>query len=242
MRLHIVEDYQEMSKKAATIVASQVTLKPESVLGLATGSTPLGMYRNLVQMYRDDIIDLSEVVTFNLDEYLGLGPEHPQSYHHYMHKNFFNQVNIPEDNIHLPQGNSENIEQVCREYDRKIARYKGIDLQVLGIGVNGHIGFNEPDNKLKTATHQVRLTEDTIKANSRFFSSEEEVPRRAVSMGMGSIMQARMILLLASGKQKALAIKNSISGEITTEVPASLLQLHPEVITIVDREAAMYID
>lgn len=242
MRLHIVDDYEELSIKAATIVASQITLKPDTVLGLATGSTPLGMYRNLVKMYQQDLVDFSEVVTFNLDEYLGLGPEHPQSYHYYMFENFFNQVNVSEENINIPPGDREDVERVCAEYDKKIASYGGIDLQVLGIGVNGHIGFNEPDNKLKTATHVVQLTEETIEANSRFFSSKEEVPKKAISMGVGPIMQAKKILLLANGEKKARAIMKSISGEITTEVPASLLQLHPEVTIIVDRAAAKLID
>ncbi len=238
MKVHVLEDYQQLSKKAAYLVASQVILKNKAVLGLATGSTPEGMYRRLAQMYREGAVDFSQVVTFNLDEYLGLSPEHPQSYHHYMHHHFFHHVNVPPENIHIPRGEEENLAGYCRRYDHGIAAAGGIDLQVLGIGVNGHIGFNEPHEYLRTQTHVVELAEETIEANSRFFSAPEEVPRRAVTMGMGSIMQARRILLLASGKSKARAVKETVSGKLTTAVPASFLQLHRELVILLDREAA----
>ncbi|GAB6098688.1 glucosamine-6-phosphate deaminase [Halanaerocella petrolearia] len=238
MRLQVLKDYKEMSIKAASMVASQIILKPDAVLGLATGSTPLGMYNNLVRMYNEELIDFKEVTTFNLDEYVGLDPEHPQSYHHYMFDNFFNQVNMLSENINIPSGTAENVQQVCQEYDQDIADYGGIDLQVLGIGRNGHIGFNEPDHKLRTSTHVVDLTKDTIDANSRFFESSDDVPRQAISMGMSSIMKAKKILLLASGQEKAEAIQKAINGEITTEHPASLLQLHSDVTILVDQKAA----
>lgn len=238
MKIHIVEDYEQLSLKAAAIVASQVILKNNAVLGLATGSTPEGMYRQLVQLNREGIVDFSEVVTFNLDEYLGLSPDHPQSYYHFMHHHLFNHVNIAAQNIHIPSGQPENLEQFCLAYDQKIADAGGIDLQVLGIGGNGHIGFNEPDRYLKMQTNIVDLTEETIEANSRFFDTPGEVPRQAVTMGMGSIMSAQRILLLASGKSKAAVIKETFSGKITTGIPASFLQLHREVIMILDKEAA----
>ena len=237
MRLHVVNDYDQLSSKAASFVASQIILKPDTVLGLATGATPLGMYQNLVKLYQDGMVNFSEVVTFNLDEYLGLEKTHPQSYHYYMFNNFFQHVNIPAEQIHLPEGNCPDVLTTSREYDRAIAKFEGIDLQVLGIGNNGHIGFNEPNHILKTETHLVHLTEETIEANSRFFNSTDEVPREAISMGMGSIMQAKRILLLASGENKAHAIAQTISGQITTKVPASLLQLHPNLTIIVARQA-----
>ncbi len=238
MIIHVADDYQQLSAKAARIVASQVILKNNAVLGLATGSTPEGMYRQLAQMYREGMVDFSRVVTFNLDEYLGLSPEYPQSYHYYMRHHFFDHVNISQQNIHIPHGQAKNLNEMCLEYDGKIATAGGIDLQVLGIGANGHIGFNEPNPHLKMQTHIIDLKQDTIEANSRFFDTPEEVPRQAVTMGMGSIMKARRIMLLASGANKASAIKETLSGRITTEVPASFLQLHREVIFILDREAA----
>lgn len=241
MRLHIVKDYDQMSYKAASIVASQVVLKPDTVLGLATGSTPLGMYQKLVELFQEGMVDFQEVITFNLDEYLGLGSDHSQSYHYYMFENFFRHVNIPKNRIHILDGKSSDVLEAGREYDNQIAQAGGIDLQVLGIGSNGHIGFNEPDHILRTETHVVHLTDETIEANSRFFTAIDEVPKEAISMGMGSIMQAKKILLLASGESKAKAIARMISGEITTEVPASLLQLHPDVTIIVDEEAASLI-
>jgi len=239
MEIQIVDNYQQMTIKAADIVAHQVNQKKDSVLGLATGSTPEGMYARLVEMYRDKMIDFASVVTFNLDEYTALSLKHPQSYHCYMGRHLFDHVNIRPENTHIPHGNNEqDISEVCREYDDKISSMGGIDLQILGIGVNGHIGFNEPGQFLQTRTHLVELAEETVEANSRFFSSPEEVPRRAITMGMASIMHAKKIMLLASGESKASAIQKSVSGRISTDIPASLLQLHRDIILIVDKQAA----
>ena len=241
MKIYIVEDYEQMSIKAATIVASQVVLKNKAVLGLATGSTPEGMYARLVQMYKEGAVDFSEVTSFNLDEYIGLSPRHHQSYNYYMHHHLFSHINIMPENIFIPDGEAEDIDSFCKKYDEKIAVAGGIDIQVLGVGVNGHIGFNEPDRRLETGTHAVYLTRETIDSNSRFFSKIEEVPQRAVTMGMGSIMSARRIILLASGVNKAPVIKEMVNGKVKTEVPASFLQLHREAILILDKDAASLI-
>jgi glucosamine-6-phosphate deaminase len=238
MRIIIEENYQSMSKKAALLVASQVNLKPDSVLGLATGDTPLGMYRELIKMYQRGEIDFSEVITFNLDEYYRLPSDNPQSYHYYMQENFFKHVNLHPRNTHLPDGMAEDIEKECVDYEERIRRSGGIDLQVLGIGSNGHVGFNEPGEQLNVTTHLVDLSEETIKSNSRFFNSPEEVPKKAISVGMATILKASRIILLASGTSKAEAIKQTVSGHVDTRVPSSLLQTHPEVTLIVDQEAA----
>lgn len=238
MRIITVKDYEELSKKAANIIASQITLKPNSVLGLATGSTPVGTYRELVRIYKEGDISFSEIVTFNLDEYYGLDKENPQSYYYFMMENLFSHVNINQKNTYIPDGRAKNIDKECIDYEDKIKQAGGIDLQLLGIGRNGHIGFNEPDVKFEAQTHLVTLDEDTIEANSRFFSSMEEVPRRAISMGIKTIMHSRKILLLASGEEKAETIKNMIHGKITPELPASVLQLHPDVVVLLDEKAA----
>ena len=238
MRVIIEEDYEAMSKKAALLVASQVRLKASSVLGLATGSTPLGMYDELIKMYNKNELDFSKVKTFNLDEYCSLPADNPQSYHYYMDDNFFDYVNIQEENINLLDGMTEDVKKECIEYDMKIKRAGGIDLQILGIGPNGHIGFNEPGEKLNVKTHLVDLAEETIEANSRFFDSKEDVPKKAITMGIATILKSNRIILLANGKNKAKAIKETVSGNLTTKVPSSLLQTHPEVTIIVDEEAA----
>lgn len=238
MRIVIVKDYEELSKKAALLLASQITLKPNSVLGLATGSTPIGTYRELVRIYNEGDISFSEIVTFNLDEYYGLDKENAQSYYYFMEENLFKHVNINISNIHIPDGRARDIEQECIEYESKIKQAGGIDLQLLGIGRNGHIGFNEPDVKFEAQTHLVTLDEDTIEANSRFFDSLEEVPRRAISMGIKTIMHSRKIVLLASGEEKAETIHSMINGKITPELPASVLQLHPDVVILLDEKAA----
>ncbi|SHF23571.1 glucosamine-6-phosphate deaminase [Thermoanaerobacter uzonensis DSM 18761] len=241
MKVIITVNYDEMSKKAAEIVKKQIKEKPNTVLGLATGSTPLGMYKHLIEVYKRGEIDFSNVITFNLDEYIGLSPDHPQSYHYFMFHNFFNHINIKKENVHIPNGIAEDLEEECRKYDEEIEKAGGIDLQILGIGVNGHIGFNEPEESIETKTHVVTLTEDTINANKRFFKSAEEVPRKAITMGLGSIMKAKKIVLLASGKNKAEAIKETIKGQLTTKVPATVLALHPDVTIIIDKEAASLI-
>ncbi|MCX7695364.1 MAG: glucosamine-6-phosphate deaminase [Caloramator sp.] len=238
MRIIVTENYDELSKKAADIVASQLILKPKSVIGFATGGTPIGMYREIVKMYREGKFTFKDVTTFNLDEYYGLDRENPQSYYFYMMEHLFKHVDIDENNINIPNGRAENIEKECIEYEEKIEKAGGIDLQILGIGKNGHIGFNEPDVKFEAKTHLVRLDEDTIKANSRFFNSIDEVPTKAISMGIKTIMHARKIVLLASGKQKAEIIEKMVNGPITPDVPASILQLHPDVTLILDKEAA----
>lgn len=239
MRLFIVKDYEEMSRQAARFVAKQVAAKPDSVLGLATGSTPLLMYRCLIDIYREEKLSFSRVTTFNLDEYVGLTKTDENSYYCYMHDHLFNFIDIRPDNIHIPNGMAANIEEECRKYDSRIQQCGGIDLQVLGIGQNGHIGFNEPDVKFEAGTHRVQLNQDTIEANSRFFGTVQEVPSHAISMGIKTIMQSGKILLLASGRTKAQAVYQALCGEITPNVPASVLQLHPDVTVIVESGAAV---
>ena len=236
MEIKPISSYDEMSKLAAKMVAKQIKDKPNTVLGLATGSTPEGMYRELVKMHKEGELDLSQVITFNLDEYLGLSPEHPQSYHYYMCENFFNHVNIEEKNIHVPKGDTKDSVQECLNYEREIEKVGGIDLQVLGIGVNGHVGFNEPDINLEAKTHVIQLSDDTIKANSRFFKNLDEVPKKAITMGMATIMRSKKIILMAWGAEKKKPILKVTSGHIATEVPASLLQVHNDVILIVDKK------
>lgn len=242
MRIIITDTYEDMSKKAATIVASQVNLKPNSILGLATGGTPVGMYQELVKMYNDNEVDFSETKTFNLDEYYPIDRDNDQSYYYYMNENLFKHINVSNDNINIPNGKAEDIEKECYEYDKNIYNSGGIDLQVLGIGNNGHIGFNEPDVTFESGTHKVKLDDETINANARFFDSVEDVPTEAISMGMKTIMQSNKIVLLANGKGKAKIIDKMLFGEISPNVPASILQLHPHVIVIIDKEAAKYIE
>lgn len=238
MNVIVVENYEEMSKKAASIIASCVVLKPECVLGLATGSTPLGTYKELIEAYNEGNVDFSKAYSFNLDEYYGISEENDQSYNYYMNENLFKHINIKKENTHVPSGKVEDVQSVCEEYDEMIKEHGGIDVQLLGIGQNGHIGFNEPNEKFVARTHVVSLKEDTIEANSRFFDTIEDVPKKAVSMGIKTIMKAKKIVLLASGANKADAIFDTVKGDITPEVPASVLQLHPDVTIIIDKEAA----
>jgi glucosamine-6-phosphate deaminase len=238
MRILVCENYVEMSKKAAQMVLSQVKLKPNSVLGLATGSTPIGMYKNLVQMYKNGVIDFSEVITFNLDEYYNLPRDNEQSYYYFMYDNLFNHININRENIHMPNGMALDIYKECENYDEAIKEWGGIDIQVLGIGNNAHIGFNEPTISFEKGTHIVNLRNSTIEANSRFFDNIEDVPKKAITMGTGSIFRAKKIMLLAYGKSKAGAISNTVYGKVTPEVPASILQFHSDVVLILDKEAA----
>lgn len=240
MKTVIEETYEEMSRTAARMVAEEIRRKPSLVLGLATGGTPLGMYKELIRMHREEGLDFSEVITFNLDEYYGLSPEDEHSYHYYMHENFFKHINIKPENIHIPSGTATDIDKFCEEYDKEIQRVGGIDLQVLGIGRNGHIGFNEPGDELITETHVTILTEETRMANARFFGNLNNVPQKAVTMGLGTIMKAKKILLLASGREKAVIMAELLSDtSVTTRVPASFLHLHPDTTVIMDREAAM---
>lgn len=238
MRILVTDSYEAMSREAAKILAGQIWLWPDTVLGLATGSTPVGMYRELVRLHRDEGLDFSQVTSFNLDEYVGLGREDDQSYQAFMHKQLFDQVNIDVAKTHVPNGKAEDIGAECERYERSIREAGGIDLQVLGIGRNAHIGFNEPDDHFARQTHRVALKESTIRANSRFFEREADVPRYAISMGIGTILKARRILLLANGREKAQAVYDAVLGDITPEHPASILQFHPQAMLILDREAA----
>ena len=237
-RVIVKKDYNEMSLEAAILVANEVKKNPNCVLGLATGSTPLALYSELIKMYKRGEIDFSKVVTFNLDEYVGLPPENPQSYHSYMRRNFFDHVNIKPENIHIPNGIVKNPIEQCNEYERKIKEVGGIDLQVLGIGRNGHIGFNEPGSELNSRTRVVELTEQTRKDNSKFFGRIEDVPKKAITMGIATILESKNILLLASGENKAEIIKKALEGPVTKEIPASFLQYHPNVTVILDKQAA----
>lgn len=241
MKVIVTKNYEDMSRIGAEEIVKVVNEKPNCILGLATGSTPEGMYRNLIKFNKDGKVDFSKVTSFNLDEYRGLPGTHDQSYRYYMNTKLFNHINIKPENTHVPNGVAENIEEECKNYDAEIAKMGGIDFQVLGIGNNGHIGFNEPSDFLYTGTHLTHLTEDTIEANSRFFSNIEEVPKEAITMGLNGIMKAKTILLLANGKQKAEIISKLVDGKVDTMVPASILQVHPNVIVIVDEEAASLI-
>lgn len=238
MKIIRAKNYEDMSRRAAGIIAAQITLKPQSVLGLATGSSPLGTYQQLIEWHRQGVLDFSAACSVNLDEYCGLAVDNEQSYHAFMHQNFFDHINMNPAHIQLPDGLAADMAAECARYERLIEEYGGIDLQLLGIGRNAHIGFNEPGDCFVKDTHQVTLTESTIAANTRFFEREEDVPRQAVSMGMGAIMRAKRILLIASGADKADAIAASCFGPVTPGVPASILQLHPNV-TIIADEAAL---
>jgi len=238
MRIIVVDNYEEMSKKAAMMVASQVMLKPNSILGLATGDTPLGMYKELILLYNKNEVDFKEVTTFNLDEYYGLNRENPESYYNYMLVNLFNSININRESINVPDGMAKDVNASCINYENKIKALGGIDMQVLGIGGNGHIGFNEPDVNFEAQTHLVNLDEETIEANSRFFDSIADVPVKAISMGIKTIMNSKKIILLANGINKAESIERAIKGKISPKVPASILQLHNDVTIILDKEAA----
>jgi glucosamine-6-phosphate deaminase len=236
VRVYRAGDYKDMSRKAANILSAQVILKPSCVLGLATGSSPLGVYKQLVDWYMKGDVDFSEVSTINLDEYRGLSPENAQSYHYFMRENFFKHINIQPEKTHIPNGLAPE-EEECARYDKLIQRSGGIDMQLLGLGHNGHIGFNEPGASFDKDTHCVSLTESTIEANMRFFERPEDVPRQAYTMGIRSIMQARRILVIASGKHKAEIVRASFFGPVTPLVPASVLQLHNNVTLVGDEEA-----
>ena len=238
MKIIRAKDYKDMSRKAANIISAQVIMKPNCVLGLATGGTPVGAYAQLVDWYNKGDLDFSEVTTVNLDEYRGLPKEHPESYWSFMHKNLFDKVNIRPEAIHLPDGTNPDAVDACKKYNEIIHSVGGIDLQLLGLGPNGHIGFNEPDDHFTCGCHVVNLTESTIQANRRFFDSEASVPRQAVSLGVGSILASRCILLLATGEDKAQAIHDTVCGDITSRTPASILKTHPNVILLLDRAAA----
>lgn len=238
MKIYVVDNYEDLSRKSASIVASQMILKPNSVLGLATGSTPEGLYKELIRLFNEKVIDFKDINTFNLDEYYGMHRHNPQSYYYYMRKNLLDYINIEKDNIHIPHGLADDVEKHCDEYEEEIKQLGGIDLQILGIGRNGHVGFNEPADDFKPKTHLVHLQEETIEDNSRFFENKEDVPTKAISMGIKTIMNARKILLVANGEGKSKAIYDTLKGPITPKVPASIIQLHKDVTVIIDKEAA----
>lgn len=238
VKVLVCDDYETISKRAAGILAGIVNNKPNAILGLATGSSPVGTYQELVKLYQAGLLDFSQVKTYNLDEYYPLEPENDQSYHYFMNDNLFQHVNVDPANVHVPDGNAPDMNAACEEYEAMLNEIGGVDIQLLGIGGNGHIGFNEPADTFVGPTHVVELTESTIQANSRFFEKIEDVPTKAISMGIGSIMHAKKILLVANGEGKAKAIAATLEGPITPEVPASVLQLHPDVTIIIDKAAA----
>ena len=237
MRIYRAADYKGMSRRAANIISAHVILKPDCVLGLATGSTPVGAYQQLVEWYNKGDLSFAETRTVNLDEYVGLSPHHEQSYRYFMQSNLFDHIDIKPENTNVPNGLAFDAEAECKRYDRVIRDLGGIDLQLLGLGHNGHIAFNEPGDGFEQETHTVRLTESTIEANKRFFASADEVPRRAFTMGIKSIMQARSILLVVNGEAKADILCRALTGPVTPEVPASVLQLHPSVTVVGDAAA-----
>ncbi|MGA9173088.1 MAG: glucosamine-6-phosphate deaminase [Thermoactinomyces sp.] len=236
MQLIKAKDYQDLCQRAADVILKKVKGQMDVKLGLATGGTPQGVYRKLVEDVQRNRTSYRHVTTFNLDEYVGLPPYHPQSYHTYMNKNLFDFIDIPKQNIHIPNGMADNLEVECKRYERLIDQSGGIDLQLLGIGINGHIGFNEPGTSFRCHTHVVKLEKSTRIANSRFFSSLEEVPTHAITMGIASIMKSKEILLLVNGKRKAEALQRLIHGDVSEELPASVLKTHPNVTVIADEE------
>jgi glucosamine-6-phosphate deaminase len=239
MLLVLKPNSEEVGREGARVVANAVRRTPALRLGLATGSTTLGMYQELIRLHREEKLDFSRVVTFNLDEYLGLPPNHPQSFHYFMQQSFFARVNIAPANIHIPDGSIKgNYQEYCASYEEAIRNAGGIDLQILGIGRNGHIGFNEPTSSLGSRTRLKVLSKETIEDNRKFFAADEEIPQCAITMGIGTILEAKRILLLANGAAKAAAIAKAIEGPLSAAVTASALQLHGEVTFIVDREAA----
>lgn len=237
MKVIKTKDYQDMSRKAANVISAQVITKPDCVLGLATGSTPIGTYKQLIDWYNKGDLDFSEVKTVNLDEYKGLSKDNDQSYYYFMYNNLFKHINIKLENTNVPNGTEPDSEKECSRYDDVINSLGGADLQLLGLGHNGHIGFNEPDDTFAKTTHCVDLQESTIEANKRFFADINDVPRQAYTMGIKTIMQAKKILLVVSGEDKAEILREVLTGPITPKVPASILQLHNDVIVVADEAA-----
>ncbi len=238
MNVLIYDTEEQIGIAAGNYMCGQVLQKPDSVLGLATGSTPLKPYGQMIDLYKKGVVDFSKVTTFNLDEYVNLDVKDKNSYHTFMHENLFDHINIPEESINFLNGNAQNLEKECEDYELKIKKAGGIDIQLLGIGSNGHIAFNEPSDCFQRWSHVVKLKESTVNDNSRFFKSIEDVPTEAVTMGIGSIMQAKKILIIAIGKNKAKAIKQLISGNVTPQCPASVLQFHTDVTLMLDKGAA----
>lgn len=238
MLLLIKKNYKQMSIEAAKQVSSLIKIKPDAVIGFATGSSPLGLYQELVRMHKEEGLDFSKVISFNLDEYIGLPPSHPESYHYFMWQNLFKYININPSNVHIPMGMVENVEMFCNWYEEKIISFGGIDLQILGIGSNGHIAFNEPGSSLGSRTRIKTLGEKTRLDNSRFFNNLDQVPKYAITMGVGTILESKRLLLLANGLNKAEAIKATVEGPITAMIPATIVQLHRYTTIIVDKDAA----
>lgn len=238
MLVETLADYDAVSDYAAGIVARQIRRKPDSVVGFATGSTPVGLYQRLIQMHETDGLDFSKVVTFNLDEYVGLSPAHTQSYHYFMWENLFKHVNVDPGKVFIPQSMHEDVEYFCDWYEEQITRAGGIDLQILGIGANGHMAFNEPGSSLGSRTRIKTLTDKTVRDNARFFDDSNDVPRFAITMGIGTIMEAHELLLVASGESKADAIRATLEGPVTAMVPSTIVQLHPKALVVMDEEAA----
>jgi glucosamine-6-phosphate deaminase len=242
MLVVMVKDQEEMAKEAAAIIASQIRRKPDSVLGFATGSTPLGLYRELIRLHREEGLSFSKVTTFNLDEYVGLPPRHPQSYNYFMWTNLFDHIDVTPEKVHMPDGMAEDIDGFCEWYEERIKQVGGIDIQILGIGANGHLAFNEPGSSLGSRTRIKTLTETTIRDNARFFDDPNEVPRYAITMGIGTIMEAKRLLLLASGTAKAEAIRKTLEGPVTAMVPATIVQMHRYAQLLLDPEAASLLE
>lgn len=238
MRLSVLADYEELSKEAARLIARRLLEKPSSVLALPTGDTPVGMYRELVRLHREGLLDFSQATTFNLDEYLGIPSEHPQSFISYMHRHLWDQVNLRKENVHIPESLPIDPDQECARYESLIREAGGIDLAVLGLGENGHVAFNEPGTPFGSLTHVAELSEETREAEASRFGGPENVPRHAITMGIRTIMNARELLLLASGEEKAGVLSRALRGPVTPEVPASVLQLHPALTVLADVAAA----
>ncbi|QOR67047.1 glucosamine-6-phosphate deaminase [Cytobacillus suaedae] len=238
METIVVKDYDEMAKKGAEILYHEIKDNPKLILGLATGGTPIGVYNHLRKLHEEKSLDLMNLTTFNLDEYIGIAPESENSYHFYMNKFFFQPMGISKEQAYLPNGLAEDIEEECKRYEKLIVEHGGIDIQVLGVGSNGHIGFNEPRTPFNCRTHEVNLTDSTIQANARFFDSEKDVPKKAISMGIETIMEAKKIILFASGPKKAKAINQLVgTDEITVDWPVTILKTHPNVTVVVDEAA-----
>ena len=238
MQIRIFDRAEQASQAAAMVIAAQLIRNPHSVLGMPTGSTPVPVYRELIRMYQQGLISFAKATSFNLDEYCGLAKEHKCSYHRFMREELFDHVDIPENQFHLPDGKAADFVREGREYDEAIARAGGIDMQFLGIGLNGHIGFNEPAKHFAYDTYVVDLTPETIEANARFFDEGEEVPKQAITVGVGGIMAARQIVLVATGAEKADIIHRSLRGDIRPEIPATILQMHPNVLLLLDQAAS----
>jgi len=238
MEVIISPSYEEMSRLAAMAVADVLNTKPNAVLGMATGSTPLGLYQQLVRLHKEEGLDFSQVTTFNLDEYVGLPTTHEQSYHRFMHENFFQHVNIPPQNVYIPSGTTRNYEAFCSWYEKRIRECGGIDLQILGIGSDGHIAFNEPGSSLMSRTRLKTLAKSTIDDNARFFDDASDVPVYAITMGVGTILEAEQLILMASGKGKADAVAKAVEGPVTSVITASAIQLHPSAVVYLDEPAA----